>query len=117
MADLAVRTQVIGADQIAGVDLGAVDELVDLDGPRRFQRNVLEFFLGHLDEGVGVDLVALDDVLVGHLLAGVRVDLGVLDAVAGLAVELVERVWSMAQSSPSPRRPLTLEEAPGSIGC
>lgn len=33
VADLAVQTQVVGADQIARVDLGAVDELVDLDGP------------------------------------------------------------------------------------
>ena len=90
VADLAVRHQVVGADQIPRVDLAAVDELVDLDGPRRFQRDVLEFLLRHLDEGVGVDLVALDDVLVGDLLAGVGVHLGVLDAVAGLPVELVE---------------------------
>ena len=84
-------TQVVGTDQIARIDLAAVDELVDLDGPRQFQRDVLELLLRHLDEGVGVDLVALDDVLVGDLLAGVGVDLGVLDAVAGLPVELVER--------------------------
>ena len=91
MSDLAVRSEIVGADQVARVDLAAVDELVDLDGPGRFQRDVLEFVLRHLDEGVGVDLVALDDVLVGDLLAGVGVDLGVLDAVAGLPVELVER--------------------------
>ena len=48
------------------------------------------FFLRHLDEGVLVERVALDDVLVGDLLAGVGVHLGVLDAVAGLPVELVE---------------------------
>ena len=83
--------QVIGADQIARIDLGAVDELVDLDGPGQFQRDVLELLLGHLDEGVGVDLVALDDVLVGDFLAGVGVDLGVFDPVAGFPVELVER--------------------------
>ena len=91
VADLAVRHQVVGTDQIPRVDLAAVDELVDLDGSRRFQRDVLELLLRHLDEGVGVDLVALDDVLVGDLLAGVGVHLGVLDAVAGLPVELVER--------------------------
>ena len=90
VADLAVRHQVVGTDQIPRIDLAAVDELVDLDGSRRFQRDVLELLLRHLDEGVGVDLVALDDVLVGDLLAGVGVDLGVLDAVAGLPVELVE---------------------------
>ena len=73
------------------MDLAAVDELVDLDGSCQFQRDVLKLLLGHLDEGVGVDLVALDDVLVGDLLARIGVHLGVLDAVAGLPVELVER--------------------------
>ena len=56
-----------------------------------FQRDFLELLLGHLDEGVLVERVALDDVLVGDLLAGVGVHLHVLDAVAGLPVELVER--------------------------
>ena len=74
--------------RISRVDLAAVDELVDLDGPGRFQSHVLELLLRHFDEGVGVDLVALDDVLVGDLLAGV--DLEVLDAVVGLSIELVE---------------------------
>ena len=90
MAHLSVRYQIVGTDQISRIDLAAVDELVDLDGSRRFQRDVLELLLRHLDEGVGVDLVALDDVLVGDLLAGVGVHLGVLDTVAGLPVELVE---------------------------
>ena len=83
--------EIVGTDQIARIDLAAVDEFVDLDGPRRFQRDVLELLLRHLDEGVGVDLVALDDVLVGDFLAGVGVDLGVFDAMAGLPVELIER--------------------------
>jgi DNA end-binding protein Ku len=51
MADLSVRHQVVGKDQIPRIDLGAIDELVDLDGSRRFQRDVLEFLLGHLDVG------------------------------------------------------------------
>jgi len=89
--DLAVRTQVIEADQISRINLAAVDELVDLDRPRRFQRDVFEFLLRHFDEGIGVDLVPLDDVLVGDLLARVGVDLCVLDAVAGLPVQLIER--------------------------
>jgi hypothetical protein len=91
VADLAVRTQIVGADQVAGIDLAAVDELVDFYGPGGFQRDVLELLLADLDEGVGVDLVALDDVFVGHFLAGVRIHLRILDAVAGLPVELVER--------------------------
>jgi hypothetical protein len=40
MPDLAVRAQVAGTDQISRIDPAAVDERVDLDGPRQFQRNV-----------------------------------------------------------------------------
>jgi hypothetical protein len=43
VTDLSVRHQVVGSDQIPRVDLAAVDELVNLDGSRRFQRDVLEF--------------------------------------------------------------------------
>ena len=50
----------------------------------------VELVLADLDIGVGVDLVALDDVVVGDLLAGVGIDLRVFDAMAGLAVDLVE---------------------------
>jgi hypothetical protein len=42
------------------------------------------------DGGVGVDLVALDNVLVRHFLAGLGIDIGVLDAMAGVLVDLVE---------------------------
>jgi hypothetical protein len=90
VADLAVRHEVVGADNIAAVDIGSRNEFVDLDGAGRFQRDVVEFVLRHLDVGIGVDLVALHDVVVGDFLAGLGVDLGVFDAVAGLAVDLVE---------------------------
>ena len=49
VTDLAVGTQVVRTDQIARVDVGLVDELVDLDGPRRLQRQLLELLLGDLD--------------------------------------------------------------------
>ncbi len=91
VTDLAVGPQIVGSDEISRIDLGLLHELVDLDGARGFKRYLLELLLCHLDEGVGVDLVALDDVLVGDFLAVVHVDLGVLDPVAGLAIELVER--------------------------
>ena len=42
VADFPVRHQVVGTDQIPRIDLAAVDELVDLDGSCRFQRDVLE---------------------------------------------------------------------------
>src|SRR5450755_4964868 len=88
--DLAVRTQIIGADDVARVDLVALHEFVDLDGAGGFQRDVLELFLRDLDVGVGVDLEALHDVFAGHLLAGLGIDAGVLDAVTRIAVDLVE---------------------------
>jgi len=34
--DLAVGTQIIRPYEISRIDLAAIDELVDLDGPRRF---------------------------------------------------------------------------------
>jgi hypothetical protein len=91
VADLAVGTEIIGSDQISRIDLAAVNELVDLYCARRFQGHVLEFILRHLDEGVRIDLVAFNDVLVGDFLAGIGIHLGVLDAVAGFPIELVER--------------------------
>jgi hypothetical protein len=45
VADLAVRTQVVGADQITRIVVAAVDEFVDLDGPGRFDRDVIELLL------------------------------------------------------------------------
>jgi hypothetical protein len=65
VADPAVGPQIVGPDQIAGIDLIALDELVDLDSARGFQRQFLELFLRDFDERVGIDLVSLDDVLVG----------------------------------------------------
>src|ERR1700675_1580648 len=53
--DLPVWTKVVGTDDVAGIDFFALPGLVDLDGPRRFQRDVFELLLGHLDVGVGVD--------------------------------------------------------------
>ena len=90
MADLAVGDEIIGTDQIAVVDIGLGHELVDLDGMGRFQRDVVELLLRDLDVGVGVDLVALHDVVGADFLAGVGIDLGIFDAVAGFAVDLVE---------------------------
>jgi hypothetical protein len=79
VTDLAVGTQVVRTDQIARVDVGRVDELVDLDGPRRLQRQLLELLLGDLDVLSFVEFVALDDVLVRDLVTGIGVDLHVLD--------------------------------------
>ncbi|MET4294801.1 hypothetical protein ACVW1A_007866 [Bradyrhizobium sp. LB1.3] len=86
MADLAVRSDVVGPDQVARIDVGLVDELVDLDCPCGLQRDPLQLFLGDLDELVLLKLVTLNDVLVGHLVAGVGVDLEILDPMTGLPI-------------------------------
>jgi hypothetical protein len=91
VADLAVGPQVVGTDQVAGVDLIALDEFVDLDGAGGFQRELVQLFLADLDEVVFVERIGLDDVLVRDLLASVGVHFGILDPVAGFPVELVER--------------------------
>jgi hypothetical protein len=36
MTDLAVGAKIIWPDEISRIDFAAVDEFVDLDGPRRF---------------------------------------------------------------------------------
>jgi hypothetical protein len=54
VTDLAVRTQVIRPDQI-----------------------VLELLLRDLDEGVLIECIALDDVLVGHRITRIGIDLQV----------------------------------------
>ncbi len=82
--------EVVGVVVEDRVDLGELDEVLDLDrlGLLRLQRLQLAG-LDH-DIAVGRDLVALDDVLVGDLLAGLRIDALLGDAHAGLAGELVE---------------------------
>ena len=90
MADLAIRHDVVGADQIEIVDLAARHELVDLDGAGGFKRDVFEFVLGDFEIAVGIDLVAFDDVFGGDFLAGIGVDLQVAYPVAGFLVDLVE---------------------------
>lgn len=91
VTDLAIGAKVVGPDKVTRIDVGFVHEFIDLDGARGFQRDLLEFFFGDLDELVLLDLVAPDDVLVRDLVTGVHVHLQVLDSVAGLPVELVER--------------------------
>jgi hypothetical protein len=46
--------------------------------------------LRHLDEGVFIERVTLNNVLVGNLVPSVGIHLEILDAVARLPVELVE---------------------------
>jgi hypothetical protein len=87
---LPVRDEVIGPDEIAGIDVGLRHELVDVDGAGRLQGDVLKLVLRHFDVGVGIDFVALGDVFGGDFLAGIGVDLHVFDAVAGVPVDLVE---------------------------
>jgi hypothetical protein len=94
VSDLAVGTKVIRSDDVAGIDLLALHELVDIDGARGLQRHVFKLFLGHFDVAVGVDLEAPDDVLVRYFLTGLGVDARILDAMAGVLVDLIEADFS-----------------------
>src|SRR5262249_12883206 len=84
------RSEVVGVVVVDRVDLGELDEVLDLDRLRLLRRECLE--LAGLDHHVAVlrYLVALDDVLVWHLLAAGGVDALLRDAYAAVAVELVE---------------------------
>jgi len=64
MADLAVGNEVIRPNNVEIVDLGAWNELIDVDRPCGLQGDVFELVLCDLEIGVAVDLVALDAVFV-----------------------------------------------------
>jgi hypothetical protein len=51
MADLAVGSQIVRANEVSRVDLRFLDELIDFDRTRRLMRDLLKLFLGNLYEG------------------------------------------------------------------
>ena len=53
----------IGPNDVTLIDVDAVNELIDLDGPRGFDLDLFKLFRLDSDVGVGVDLVAFDDVV------------------------------------------------------
>ena len=87
----AVRCEVVRGVVVHRVDLGQVDELLEVDRLRRHRHERLE--LVRIDHDVAAlgDLVALDDVVVADFLTGFGVDLPVADARHVALVELVER--------------------------
>ena len=96
VSDLAFRHNVIGfCDESSSISLRYERSMsivrVELE------RDVFELLLVERDVGVGVDLVALDDVFVLDVLAGVGINLDVSDAVPGLAVDLVEADLSASE--------------------
>jgi hypothetical protein len=90
VSDFTLGHHVVRPHEIELVDVELRYEFVDVDGPGALERDVDMFLLVDGDVGVGVDLVALDDVLLGHFFPRFGVDLGVLDAGAGVLVDLVE---------------------------
>src|SRR3954447_23982940 len=77
-------------DEVTRVDARLRHKLIDVDRSGGFERNVFQLVLRHLDVGVGIYLVAFDDVVVRNFLARVGVNLGVFDPVTGLLIDLVE---------------------------
>jgi hypothetical protein len=55
MAYLAIRPQAEGARQVTGIDLAAIDELVDFNRARGLQRDILELLHRHR-EGAGTQV-------------------------------------------------------------
>lgn len=76
---LAIGNDVVGARAIEIVDLAYRHELVNLDGARRLHRDVFDLVLGHFKLLIGVDLVALDDVVGRDFFAGVGIECGSAD--------------------------------------
>ena len=91
LPDRIVRPDVIGAVEIALVDLAARDERVDLDHVVALDLDRLDLLV--LDQEIGVLRIFVSAALVGRLdrLAGDVVDELLAQPIAGLLVELAER--------------------------
>ena len=85
-----VGRHVVGGVVEERIDVGEVDELLDVDRAAGFGVEGGELVVADGDVGTRAELVALDDRLAGHLLAVGGGHLLVLDARAGAGVELVE---------------------------
>ena len=83
-ANLAVRSNVIGAVEVEFIDLGLWHELINFEGTGAFKRNGLKFLRLNFDVLTLADFVTFDDVGGLDLIAGIGVDLLVLDAITGL---------------------------------
>src|SRR5215831_3584274 len=81
---------VIGFVEIDAVDFRHRDELLDVDGVRAFQGDVVELVVVDQDVLAFFDFIALDAILRLDLLARLGIDNLVADAVSGLAVDDVE---------------------------
>ena len=61
-ANLAVRSNVIGAVEVEFIDLGLWHELINFEGTGAFKRNGLKFFRLNFEVLTLADFVAIDDV-------------------------------------------------------
>ena len=86
----AIRHQVVRARVVDGIDLGQLDEVLDLDRLGRLGIERLELLAGDGDVASLADLESLDDVLPGDFLAVDAADALLLDAPAILVVQHVE---------------------------
>jgi hypothetical protein len=75
MPHLPIRNEVIGPDEITGVDAGLRYKLVNVDRAGGFERDVFQLVPRHLNVGVGIHLVAFDDVVVRNFFARIGIKL------------------------------------------
>src|ERR1700730_11103761 len=87
--DLAIGHDVIRPVDVEIIDLGARDELVDVDGVARFRLDSFEILFRDLNVALA-GLVAFHDVVLVNDIAGHGVDLLEVNAVAALAIDQVE---------------------------
>ena len=87
---IAVRRQEVWVVPVETIDLGLIDESLDVDGAGGFQPHVLDLLVGDDDVAALLDLIALDDVRPLNR-PGVRVGGDHPDTVVSLFVQHVER--------------------------
>src|SRR3954462_9740423 len=90
VADLAIRDDVIGTDEIEIIDFVTRYKFADFNGAGAFEGNALKFLLVKFEIAVLTHLVPLNDVLRRDFFTRFSIDLQVPYSMPGLFVDLVE---------------------------
>src|SRR4051812_5932654 len=90
VADLAIRDDVIGSDEIEIIDFFTRYKFAHVNCASAFQRNAFKFLLIKFEIAVLTDLIALDDFLLRYFLARFGIDLEVPYSMPSFLVDLVE---------------------------
>src|SRR4051794_1876150 len=90
VADLAIRDDVIGTDDVEIIDFFPRNKFAYVNCAGAFEGNAFKFFLIKFEIAVLAELVALNNVLLGDFLTSFSIDLEVPYSMPSFFVDLVE---------------------------